>query len=57
MDRIGRKQTMTLGFLLWGLLGFILGGALGPIVSIQLILTPYTSASYMFPQNPRQRRK
>ena len=33
MDRIGRKQTMTLGFLLWGLLGFILGGALGPIVS------------------------
>lgn len=31
MDRIGRKQTMTLGFFLWGILGFILGGAIGPI--------------------------
>jgi MFS family permease len=31
MDKIGRKQTMTLGFFLWGILGFILGGALGPI--------------------------
>ncbi|KAL2789366.1 MFS general substrate transporter [Aspergillus keveii] len=34
MDRIGRKQTMTLGFLLWAIWGFILGGALGPIQSI-----------------------
>lgn len=34
MDKIGRKQTMTLGFFLWGILGFILGGALGPIQSI-----------------------
>ncbi|PMD32314.1 MFS general substrate transporter [Hyaloscypha variabilis F] len=31
MDKIGRKQTMTLGFFLWGILGFILCGALGPI--------------------------
>lgn len=31
MDRIGRKQTMTLGFVLWGTWGFILGGALHPI--------------------------
>ncbi|QIW99403.1 hypothetical protein AMS68_004921 [Peltaster fructicola] len=31
MDRIGRKQTMTLGFFLWAILGFILGGALGLI--------------------------
>jgi MFS family permease len=34
MDRIGRKQTMTLGFFLWGIIGFILGGALGPIQKI-----------------------
>lgn len=34
MDRIGRKQTMTLGFFLWSILGFILGGALGPIQSV-----------------------
>ncbi|KAL3443945.1 major facilitator superfamily domain-containing protein [Aspergillus insuetus] len=34
MDRIGRKQTMTLGFLLWAICGFILGGTLGPIQSI-----------------------
>ena len=34
MDKIGRKQTMTLGFLLWAVLGFILGGALGPIQTI-----------------------
>jgi len=34
MDRIGRKQIMTLGILLWGILGFIIGGALGPIQSI-----------------------
>ena len=34
MDKIGRKQTMTLGFFLWGILGFILGGALGPIQKV-----------------------
>ncbi|KAF4454609.1 putative inorganic phosphate transporter [Fusarium austroafricanum] len=34
MDRIGRRQTMTLGFLGWTILGFILGGALGPIQSV-----------------------
>ncbi|BCS17216.1 uncharacterized protein APUU_10044S [Aspergillus puulaauensis] len=34
MDRIGRKQTMTLGFLIWSIWGFILGGALGPIQSV-----------------------
>lgn len=34
MDRIGRKQTMTLGFFCWGILGFILGGALGPIQTV-----------------------
>ncbi|KAJ4166009.1 hypothetical protein NW765_007235 [Fusarium oxysporum] len=30
MDRIGRRQTMTLGFLGWTILGFIIGGALSP---------------------------
>ncbi|CAG8053089.1 unnamed protein product [Penicillium salamii] len=34
MDRIGRKQTMTFGFLLWALWGFILGGALRPIQGV-----------------------
>lgn len=34
MDRIGRKQNMTLGFMLWGVWGFILGGALGPIQTV-----------------------
>lgn len=34
MDRIGRKQTMTLGFFCWAILGFIIGGALGPIQSV-----------------------
>ncbi|KAJ5114174.1 hypothetical protein N7456_002708 [Penicillium angulare] len=34
MDRIGRKQTMTLGFFAWGIWAFILGGALGPIQSV-----------------------
>lgn len=34
MDRIGRKQTMALGFFLWGILGFILGGAIGPIQTV-----------------------
>ncbi|KAJ5351022.1 hypothetical protein N7541_008749 [Penicillium brevicompactum] len=34
MDRIGRKQTMTLGFILWAVWGFILGGALQPIQQV-----------------------
>ncbi|KAK4962898.1 hypothetical protein LTR10_000525 [Elasticomyces elasticus] len=34
MDWIGRKQTMTLGFICWAIMGFIIGGALGPIQSI-----------------------
>lgn len=34
MDRIGRKQTMALGFLLWSIMGFIIGGALNQIVAI-----------------------
>ena len=34
MDRIGRKQTMTLGFACWAVLGFIIGGALGPIQTV-----------------------
>lgn len=34
MDRIGRKQTMTLGFILWAIWGFILGGALHPIQTV-----------------------
>ena len=34
MDKIGRKQTMTLGFALWSIMGFIIGGALHPIQSI-----------------------
>ncbi|KAF4434115.1 metabolite transport GIT1 [Fusarium acutatum] len=34
MDRIGRRQTMTLGFLGWTILGFIIGGALSPIQSV-----------------------
>lgn len=34
MDKIGRKQNMTLGFILWGIWAFILGGALGPIQSV-----------------------
>ena len=34
MDKIGRKQTMTLGFFLWGIVGFILGGAIGPIQTV-----------------------
>ncbi|KXG47971.1 Major facilitator superfamily domain, general substrate transporter [Penicillium griseofulvum] len=34
MDRIGRKQTMTLGFLIWAIWGFILGAALHPIQSV-----------------------
>src|SRR5215469_458742 len=34
MDRIGRKQTMTLGFVCWAILGFIIGGALNPIQSV-----------------------
>lgn len=34
MDRIGRKQTMALGFFLWSILAFIIGGALNPITSV-----------------------
>jgi len=34
MDKIGRKQTMTLGFVLWAIWGFILGGALKPIQTV-----------------------
>lgn len=34
MDRIGRKQTMTLGFFCWAIMGFIIGGALNPIKSV-----------------------
>ncbi|CEJ92828.1 hypothetical protein VHEMI08458 [[Torrubiella] hemipterigena] len=34
MDRIGRKQTMTLGFFLWALMGFIIGAALPKIQPI-----------------------
>ncbi|KAJ5100099.1 hypothetical protein N7532_007100 [Penicillium argentinense] len=30
-DKIGRRRTMALGFMLQAILGFILGGALGPI--------------------------
>lgn len=31
---IGRKQTMTLGFMLWAVWGFIIGGALHQIQSV-----------------------
>jgi MFS family permease len=34
MDRIGRKQTMTLGFFCGAIMGFIIGGALRPIQNI-----------------------
>lgn len=34
MDRIGRKQTMALGFFLWAVWAFIIGGALHPIQSL-----------------------
>ncbi|KAF7593609.1 hypothetical protein BBP40_011127 [Aspergillus hancockii] len=34
MDKIGRKQNMTLGFMIWSIWGFILGGALHPIQSV-----------------------
>ncbi|KAL3711283.1 hypothetical protein TMatcc_005081 [Talaromyces marneffei ATCC 18224] len=34
MDRIGRKQTMTLGFMIWAIWGFILGGAIQPIQTV-----------------------
>ncbi|KAJ4249811.1 hypothetical protein NW762_012154 [Fusarium torreyae] len=34
MDRIGRRQTMTLGFFGWTILGFIIGGALHSIQSV-----------------------
>ena len=34
MDKIGRKQTMTLGFVLWAILGYIIGGAFEKILPI-----------------------
>ncbi|KAK2616232.1 hypothetical protein QQS21_000867 [Conoideocrella luteorostrata] len=34
MDRIGRKQTMTLGFVLWSIMGFIIGGGLHKILTV-----------------------
>ncbi|KAH8898629.1 MFS general substrate transporter [Thozetella sp. PMI_491] len=34
MDRIGRKQTMCLGFAVWAVMGFVIGGALDPIQSV-----------------------
>ncbi|KAK1976302.1 major facilitator superfamily transporter [Colletotrichum cereale] len=33
-DKIGRRQTMALGFTLQALLGFVLGGAMNPIQSV-----------------------
>ncbi|KAJ4861865.1 sugar transporter domain-containing protein [Trichoderma breve] len=33
-DRIGRRQTMALGFAMQAILGFILGGAIGPIQTV-----------------------
>lgn len=33
-DKIGRRQTMAIGFTLQAILGFILGGAIGPIQKI-----------------------
>lgn len=33
-DKIGRRQTMALGFTLQAILGFVLGGAIGPIQKI-----------------------
>ncbi|KAK4897029.1 hypothetical protein LTR27_005276 [Elasticomyces elasticus] len=47
MDWIGRKQTMTLGFICWSIMGFIIGGALGPIQSITpLFLILYGIGNY-----------
>lgn len=34
MDKIGRKQTMTLGFVLWSIMAFIIGGALNSLLPI-----------------------
>ncbi|KIL83622.1 hypothetical protein FAVG1_13156 [Fusarium avenaceum] len=34
MNCIGRRHTMTLGFLGWTILGFIIGGPLSPILSV-----------------------
>ncbi|CAF9939054.1 hypothetical protein IMSHALPRED_001188 [Imshaugia aleurites] len=34
MDRICRKQIMTLSFFCWDALGFMLGGAIGPIPTV-----------------------
>ncbi|KAF5604292.1 metabolite transport GIT1 [Fusarium pseudocircinatum] len=59
MDRIGRRQTMTLGFLGWTILGFIIGGALSPIQSVfPLFIVLYgifNALGEMGPGNPFQR--
>lgn len=34
MDKIGRKQTMTLGFVLWSIMAFIIGAAINPLQKI-----------------------
>ncbi|KIV82677.1 hypothetical protein PV11_04771 [Exophiala sideris] len=34
MDKIGRKQTFTLGFFAWGIFGMIFGGAMVPIQKV-----------------------
>lgn len=34
MDKIGRRQTMALGFVLWSIMGFIIGGAVFPLMNI-----------------------
>lgn len=34
MDKIGRKQTMTLGFVLWSIMAFIIGGAINPLKTV-----------------------
>ncbi|KAK5688638.1 hypothetical protein LTS10_000616 [Elasticomyces elasticus] len=52
MDWIGRKQTMTLGFVCWSIMGFIIGGALGPIQSI----TPLFLILYGIVLPPARRR-
>ncbi len=45
MDKIGRKQTMTLGFALWSIMGFIIEGALGPASRASCLCSSYFTAS------------
>ncbi|KAK1061775.1 hypothetical protein LTR12_001952 [Friedmanniomyces endolithicus] len=53
MDWIGRKQTMTLGFVCWAIMGFIIGGALGPIQTITpLFLVLYGIFNYFGEMGP-----